>query len=111
MAPPVVPTCWIGMAMHHAFLPGRADKLRPDSVLFVNASVIMFHGVKGKSGNVLRHWVLPALGFAVIGYVLSGLAKDALFVGAIWLGIGIVWYLVLRFVLGRSGELALSTKE
>ena len=38
MAPPVVPSCWIGMAMHHAYLPPLLDKLRSDSLLFVNTS-------------------------------------------------------------------------
>lgn len=40
MAPPVVPSCWIGMAMHHAYLPPLLDKLRSDSLLFVNTSVV-----------------------------------------------------------------------
>jgi Pyruvate/2-oxoacid:ferredoxin oxidoreductase gamma subunit len=40
MAPPVIASAWVGMAMHHAFLPGLLDKLRPDSVLFVNTSVV-----------------------------------------------------------------------
>lgn len=39
-APPVVPSCWIGMAMHHAYLSPLLDKLRPDSLLFVNTSVV-----------------------------------------------------------------------
>ena len=39
-APPVVPACWIGMAMHHAFLPAVVDKLRPDGLLFTNSSVL-----------------------------------------------------------------------
>lgn len=39
-APPVVPTCWIGMAMHHAYLAPLLGKLRDDSLLFVNTSVV-----------------------------------------------------------------------
>jgi Pyruvate/2-oxoacid:ferredoxin oxidoreductase gamma subunit len=39
-APPVVPSCWIGMAMHHAYLPALLEKLRPDGILFVNTSVV-----------------------------------------------------------------------
>lgn len=38
--PPVVPSCWIGMAMHHAFLPPLVPKLRDDSLLFLNSSVV-----------------------------------------------------------------------
>lgn len=77
--------------------------------LFVNAAVIVFHGVKGKSRNWLRHWVLPALGFAVIAYVLSGLNLAAIELGLVWLAIGLAYYLVMRFAFGRSGELAIDT--
>jgi len=40
VAPPVVPAAWIGMAMHHDYLPPMLEKLRPDGVLFVNTSVV-----------------------------------------------------------------------
>jgi Pyruvate/2-oxoacid:ferredoxin oxidoreductase gamma subunit len=40
MAPPVVASCWLGMAMHHAYLPPLLGKLRADGVLFVNTSVV-----------------------------------------------------------------------
>lgn len=39
-APPVVPSCWLGVGMHHEHLPPLLDKLRPDSVLFLNSSVV-----------------------------------------------------------------------
>lgn len=39
-SPPVIPSCWLGMAMHHAYLDPLVEKLRPDSVLFVNTSVV-----------------------------------------------------------------------
>ena len=39
-APPVVPACWIGLGMHHAFLPSVVAKVRPDGLLFTNSSVI-----------------------------------------------------------------------
>lgn len=38
--PPVISSCWVAMAMHHAYLRPVLDKLRPDSVLFVNTSVV-----------------------------------------------------------------------
>lgn len=78
--------------------------------LFVNAAVIVFYGVQRKSRQVVRHWLLPALGFCVIAYVLSGLSSSAVTLGIVWLAIGIAYYLVLRFVLGRSGDLALDNK-
>lgn len=74
--------------------------------LFVNASVIAYHGVKHQSGKVISHWILPALGFAVIAYVLSGINPAALTLGVIWLAIGIAYHIILRFVLRRSDDLA-----
>ncbi len=51
MAPPVVSAGWLGMAMHHAYLPGLVEKLRPDSVLFVNTSVV--EGDTGFAGRTV----------------------------------------------------------
>ena len=78
--------------------------------LFVNASVIGLYGVKRKSGRAIWHWLLPALGFCVTAYVLSGLGESAIRLGVVWLAIGIAYYVVLRFALGRTGELALDSK-
>jgi len=39
--PPVVPSCWLGLAMHHAYLEPLLAKLRPDGVLFTNSSVLL----------------------------------------------------------------------
>ena len=60
MAPPVVAHGWLGMAMHHAYLPGLVEKLRPDSVLFVNSSV-----VEGETGFAGRTVPIPATDIAV----------------------------------------------
>jgi 2-oxoglutarate ferredoxin oxidoreductase subunit gamma len=51
MAPPVIAAAWLGMAMHHAYLPGLVEKLRPDSVLFVNTSVV--EGETGFAGRTV----------------------------------------------------------
>ncbi|HWU63970.1 MAG TPA: amino acid permease [Ensifer sp.] len=77
--------------------------------LFVNASVIMFHWVKNKSRKIVQHWLAPAAGFCVIAYVLSGLGASSVKLGLIWLAAGILYYLFLLFVLGRSGDLAIDT--
>ena len=60
MAPPVIAHGWLGMAMHHAYLPGLVEKLRPDSVLFVNTSV-----VEGDTGFTGRTVEVPATDIAV----------------------------------------------
>lgn len=60
MAPPVVADGWLGMAMHHAYLPGLVEKLRPDSILFLNTSV-----VEGEHGFAGRTVEVPATDIAV----------------------------------------------
>jgi Pyruvate/2-oxoacid:ferredoxin oxidoreductase gamma subunit len=60
MAPPVISAGWLGMAMHHAFLPALVEKLRPDSVLFVNTSVV--EGDSDFTGRVID---IPATDIAV----------------------------------------------
>ena len=59
-APPVIAAGWLGMAMHHAYLPGLVEKLRPDSVLFVNSSVV--EGATGFGGHTAE---VPAADIAV----------------------------------------------
>jgi len=51
-APPVIADGWLGMAMHHAYLPALVEKLRPDSVLFVNSSVV--EGDPGFAGQTVE---------------------------------------------------------
>lgn len=74
--------------------------------LFVNASVIAYHRLQRRSPRWFRHLVLPALGLAVIAYVLSGLSASAIVLGISWLALGVGYYAVLRFVLRRSTDLS-----
>jgi 2-oxoglutarate ferredoxin oxidoreductase subunit gamma len=39
-APPIVPACWSIVAMHPRSLPALLPKLRPDGVLFANATLV-----------------------------------------------------------------------
>ncbi|MXW63139.1 MAG: hypothetical protein F4Y27_13835 [Acidimicrobiaceae bacterium] len=39
-SPPVLSRCWLGIAMHHQYLPGLLEKLDDRSTVFVNTSVI-----------------------------------------------------------------------
>jgi amino acid transporter len=75
--------------------------------LFVNASVLAYYGVRRRSSRILQHGILPAVGFAVIAYVLSGLGTAALVLGTSWLAVGVGYHLLLRFALRRSTELSL----
>jgi amino acid transporter len=74
--------------------------------MFVNASVIAYHRVQRRSPKLFRHVVLPAIGLAVIAYVLSGLSSSAVVLGAGWLALGASYYALLRFVLRRSTDLS-----
>jgi 2-oxoglutarate ferredoxin oxidoreductase subunit gamma len=39
-SPPVISQCWLGLAMHHEFLPTLLQTLSADSLIFCNGSVI-----------------------------------------------------------------------
>ena len=54
-----------------------------------------------------RHLVLPLLGLAVIGYVLAEMSASAKWLGAAWIAIGAVYYVVLAGRLRRPVALDL----
>ena len=54
-----------------------------------------------------RHLVLPVLGLAVIGYVLYEMSPSAKWLGAAWIAIGAVYYVVLAGRLRRPVALDL----
>jgi len=58
--------------------------------LLLHVSVIGYYAVKRRSGNVLLHWVVPVLGFAIIGFVLWNADPLAKIGGLIWLAVGAV---------------------
>ncbi|MGA9796741.1 MAG: APC family permease [Rhizomicrobium sp.] len=63
--------------------------------LLVHAAVISHFVVRGKSRNLLRYLVAPAIGFVIIAYVLLNTDIDAKIVGLSWmvLGVGVlIWF-------------------
>lgn len=60
--------------------------------VLVNLSVIVHFGVRGGSRRWLRHWLAPGLGIAVLLWVLSGIHREALLAGTIWLAVGLLWF-------------------
>ena len=64
--------------------------------LFVNAAVIAFHVIRRRSTRWFVHLLLPGAGFAVVAYVLSGLSRAAIGLGAVWLLCGSIYYIVQR---------------
>jgi Pyruvate/2-oxoacid:ferredoxin oxidoreductase gamma subunit len=53
-APPVAPSAWAALVMHHEFLAPLAIKLSPGSVTFVNTSVVPEAAAAGLPGTVVR---------------------------------------------------------
>ena len=58
--------------------------------LLLHVSVVGYYAVRRRSGNVLLHWVVPVLGFAIIGFVLWNADPLAKIGGLIWLAVGAV---------------------
>jgi amino acid transporter len=74
--------------------------------LLLQMSVINHFGIRLKSHAWFAHWLAPLLGIAVVLAVFSGMSALAMKVGLAWLGIGMIYGLVLR--LRHRDELALS---
>ena len=70
--------------------------------LLLHLAVIRHYVIRGGSRAWLRHLVMPLAGFGVIGYVLYEMDGAAKVLGAVWIGVGIVYFAVLSFVLKRS---------
>jgi amino acid transporter len=75
--------------------------------LLLHLSVINHFTIRQRSRDWLRHLVSPVVGFLVIAYVLYEMDNSAKIMGACWIAIGIVYYLVLIYVLKRPAALQL----
>ena len=72
------------------------------SFILLNATVVYHFWVKEKTGNVVRHLILPIVGALIVAYVWISLEGIAKIMGLIWIAIGVVYYLVLFYVLKRQ---------
>jgi amino acid transporter len=63
--------------------------------VLLHLSVINHYYRRGCSGDWLRHLLFPLMGLSIIVYVLVEMDLAAKILGACWIGIGIVYYLVL----------------
>ena len=75
--------------------------------LLLHLSVINHFTIRQRSRAWLRHLVSPVIGFLVIAYVLYEMDNSAKIMGACWITIGTVYYLVLIYVLKRPAALEL----
>lgn len=73
------------------------------SFLVLHITVIV-HFIRNKSLNIWKHIVSPVLGFLVIFYVWINLNNHAKILGVSWIGIGIIYYIILKFVFKKKVE-------
>lgn len=72
--------------------------------LLLHLSVINYYFIRGRSRALIRHLICPALGFFVIAYVLFEMDITAKILGACWLAIGTLYYLVLTMMPGKKSR-------
>jgi amino acid transporter len=77
--------------------------------LALHVSVVVHYVVRGGSRDWLRHVVLPAVGFAILLFVVINADVAAQTLGFIWLGVGVV-ILVALYATGRRPHLAALTE-
>lgn len=73
--------------------------------LLLHVTVVVYFFIKKRDGRWVAHLLVPLLGLIVIGYTWWGLDVEAKMLGLAWMLLGIVYYLVLRFVFGRTVRL------
>jgi len=73
--------------------------------ILLHLSVINHYFLRGRSGDWLRHLLFPLAGLGVIAYVLYEMDAAAKIMGACWIGIGAIYYLLLTFVLKKPVSL------
>ncbi len=73
--------------------------------LLLHAAVVNHFVLRNGSRDRLKHVIAPAMGFAIIAFVVVEMDRLALTFGSIWLALGIVYYGVLTRVLKRPATL------
>lgn len=72
------------------------------SFLVLHVSVVVHFVFKTKKFNFVQHILFPVLGFIVVFYVWINLDAASKNLGLWWIAIGIIYYLILTFVLKRK---------
>ena len=57
--------------------------------------MITHYFIASRSGDWLRHLVFPLTGLSIIVYVLYEMDRAAKILGACWIAIGVLYYLLL----------------
>jgi amino acid transporter len=77
--------------------------------LLLHASVVNHYMRRRRSRNWVRYLGCPVAGFAVIAYVLYEMDPKAKILGACWVAIGVLYYLVLARLTKRPAVLELDS--
>jgi amino acid transporter len=77
--------------------------------LLLHASVVNHYMRRGRSREWVRYLICPVAGFLVIAYVLYEMDIKAKILGACWVAIGALYYLVLTLVTRKSAALELDS--
>ena len=73
--------------------------------VLLHLSVINHYFLRKRSGEWLRHLLFPLVGMLIIVYVLFEMDLAAKILGASWIAIGVVYYLVLIFWVKKPAAL------
>jgi amino acid transporter len=73
--------------------------------LLLHISVVNHYLLRQRSGDWIRHLVFPVAGFLVIAYVLYEMDIMAKVLGACWLALGAIYYLLLNYILKKPAVL------
>jgi amino acid transporter len=76
--------------------------------VLLHLSVINHYFIRGRSGDWMRHLLFPLVGLSVILYVLYEMDRAAKVLGACWIGIGILYFLVLSYRTRGAPSLAVA---
>jgi hypothetical protein len=69
--------------------------------VLLHLSVIRHYLMRQGSGDWLRHGVFPLAGLLIIVFVLYEMDRAAKILGACWIAIGVLYYVVLAFWLKK----------
>ena len=72
------------------------------SFAILHIAVIKYFVFTTKKYNFFQHILFPGVGFCIIVYVWLHLASIAKIIGISWMVLGLIYYLVLRFVLKKD---------
>ena len=75
------------------------------SFVLLHLSVINHYLIRQRSGDWLRHLILPLLGLSIIVYVLYEMERIAKLLGLAWIAIGVLYYLLLTLWIRKPAAL------